>query len=368
MKKPFARPIAAVALMLSAGLIAAACSSNNDNNSSSGSGGFQGVPLTGAGSTFAQPVYAAWAQQFLQVEPGGKVNYQPIGSGGGIQAFANKTVEFGATDVPVAPADVATFKGGDYIEFPTAVGGIALLYNVNGVPNGLKLDGETVANMFLGKIKTWNDAAIKALNPGVNLPSTAITTVHRSDESGTTAVFTTWLSDASPEWKSQVGSDKAVDWPVGQAANGSSGVAAAVKQSDGAIGYASQDYAVTSGLSSAAVKAPDGSFVSPTPDAITKAASGLTFPISETTNILNSSTPGAYPLATTTYVLVYTKQTSPDTAQTLLDFWHWGLTKGQAVLAQLNYASLPPSVAQGALQELTKITANSTQLTPTDGT
>jgi phosphate transport system substrate-binding protein len=366
MKKTFARPAAAAALLLSAALIAAACSSN-DNGSGSG-GSFQGVPLTGAGSTFAQPIYAAWAQQFQQVEPAAKVNYQAIGSGGGVQAFANKTVQFGATDVPLTPDDVATLKGGDYIEFPTAVGGVAVLYNVNGVPNGLKLDGTTIADMFLGKIKTWNDAEIKALNPGVNLPSTAITIVHRSDESGTTSVFTTFLSDASPTWKSQVGADKAVQWPVGQGANGSSGVAAAIKQTDGAVGYASQDYAVTSGLSSAAVKAPDGSYVSPTPDAISKAAGGLQFPITETTNILNSSTPGAYPLASTTYVLIYTNQSNKDQAQTLVDFWHWGLTKGQAILTQLNYAPLPSSVAQGSLQELTKIKANGTAITPSSGT
>jgi phosphate transport system substrate-binding protein len=366
MTKPFTRPLAAVSLLVSAALIAAACSSNND--SGSGGGSFQGVPLTGAGSTFAQPIYAAWAQQFQQVEPAAKVNYQAIGSGGGVQAFANKTVQFGATDVPLTSDDISTLKGGDYIEFPTAVGGVAVLYNVNGVPNNLKLDGKTTADIFLGKVKTWNDPEIKALNPGVNLPSTGITIVHRSDESGTTSVFTTFLSDASPEWKSQVGADKAVQWPVGQGANGSSGVAAAIKQTDGAVGYASQDYAVTSGLSSAAMKAPDGSYVSPTPDAISKAASGLSFPITATTNILNSSTPGAYPLASTTYVLIYTNQSNKDQAQTLVDFWHWGLTKGQAILTQLNYAALPSSVAQGSLQELTKIKANGTAITPSSGT
>jgi len=366
MKKPFARPLAGVSLLLSAALIAAACSSND--NSGSGGGSFQGVPLTGAGSTFAQPIYAAWAQQFLQVEPSAKINYQAIGSGGGVQAFANKTVQFGATDVPLQPADISTLKGGDYIEFPTAVGGVAVLYNVNGVSNGLKLDGKTTADIFLGKVKTWNDPEIKALNPGVTLPSTNITIVHRSDESGTTSVFTTFLSDASPEWKSQVGADKAVQWPVGQGANGSSGVAAAIKQTDGAVGYASQDYAVTSGLQSAAIKAPDGSYVSPTPDAISKAASGLSFPITATTNILNSSTPGAYPLASTTYVLIYTNQSNKDQAQTLVDFWHWGLTKGQAILTQLNYAALPSSVASGSLSELTKIKANGTAITPSSGT
>jgi phosphate transport system substrate-binding protein len=363
MRKPSARPALAVVLTLAVGLVAGACS--NDNGS--GSGG-NGTALTGAGSTFAQPVYAAWSQEFLKVQSDAKVNYQAIGSGGGVEAFANQTVDFGATDVPVKSTDVATFKGGDYIEFPTAVGAVALLYNVSGVPNGLKLDGKTTADIFLGNVKTWNDPEIKALNSGVTLPSTAITTVHRSDESGTTAVYTSWLSAASPEWSDKVGSDKAVDWPVGQAANGSSGVAAAIKQTDGAIGYASQDYAVTSGLSSADVKAPDGSFVAPTTDAISKAAAGLQFPITETTNILNSSVAGAYPIASTTYALVYTDQKDQATAQTLVDFWNWGLTKGQALLPSLNYAALPSDVATGALAELSKIQVNGTAITPSAGT
>jgi phosphate transport system substrate-binding protein len=364
MRKLSARPVLAVALVLAVGLVAGACSNSDDNGSG---GGGNGAALTGAGSTFAQPVYAAWAQEFQKVQSGAKVNYQPIGSGGGVEAFANQTVDFGATDVPLTPDDVATLKGGDYIEFPTAVGAVALLYNVEGVENGLKLDGKTVADIFLGNVKTWDDPEIKALNSGVSLPSTAITIVHRSDESGTTSVFTTWLSDASPEWSDKVGADKAVEWPVGQGANGSSGVAAAVKQTDGAIGYASQDYAITSGLSSATVEAKDGSFIAPTTDAITKAAGGLQFPITEDTNILNSSAPGAYPIASTTYALIYTDQTDEAKAQTLVDFWHWGLTKGQAVLTSLNYAPLASDVAQGALQELSKITANGTAITPSAG-
>jgi phosphate transport system substrate-binding protein len=359
------RTIGVVAAAAVLALVAAACSSDNGTGSS---GGGNGVALTGAGSTFAQPIYAAWSQEFLKIQSGAKVNYQGIGSGGGVEAFANQTVDFGATDVPLTPDDVATLKGGDYIEFPTALGAVALLYNVNGVENGVKLDGTTTADIFLGKVKTWNDPEIKALNSGVNLPSTPITIVHRSDESGTTAVFTTWLSDASPEWKDQVGADKAVEWPVGQGANGSSGVAAAVKQTDGAIGYASQDYAVTSGLSSATVKAADGTYVAPTTDAITKAAGGLTFPITETTNILNSTTAGAYPIASTTYVLIYTDQKDQAKAQTLVDYWHWGLTKGQAVLTALNYAPLPTDVAQASLQELAKITVNGNAVTPSSGT
>jgi phosphate transport system substrate-binding protein len=343
-------------------LFTAACSS------ASGDTGSGGASLTGAGSTFAQPVYSAWAQTFAGVESGAKVNYQAIGSGGGVLAFAKKTVDFGATDVPLQPADIQTLTGGAYVQFPTALGAVAILYNLQGAPNNLKMDGATIASIFLGTIKTWDDQAIKALNPGVALPSTAIAVVHRSDESGTTAVFTGWLSAESPDWKTKVGADKAVQWPVGQGAEGSSGVAAAVKQTDGGIGYASQDYAVTSGLSSAAVKAVDGTYVSPTSDAITKAGSGLKFPITADTNILNSTVAGAYPIASTTYVVIYQKQTDQAKAQTLADFWHWGLTKGQAMLAQLNYAPLPSTVAQDALNELAKITVSGTAVTPSPGT
>jgi phosphate transport system substrate-binding protein len=339
-----------LAASVAVGLVGAACSS---------SGG--ATAISGAGSTFAQPVYAAWAQDFVGAG-GQQVNYQGVGSGAGIQDFANKTVAFGATDVPLQSSDPQP-KGG-FVQFPTMLGAVAVLYNVQGVANGLKLDGSTIADIFLGKVTKWNDPEIAKLNPGVNLPSTAISTVHRSDESGTTAVFTGWLADESPTWKSQIGSGKAVQWPGGSGANGSSAVAAAVKQTNGAVGYASQDYAVTSGLSSAAVQAPDGSFVSPTTAAITAAGAGLKFPITATTNILNSSAPGAYPIASTTYVLLYTDQTSQKEAQTLVSFFHWGLTQGQAKLKALNYAPLPANIAAGSLVELKKVQANGTAITP----
>jgi len=338
-----------VAATVALGLVAVACSS----------GGAKAI--TGSGSTFAQPVYTAWAQNFVSAG-GAQVNYQGVGSGAGIQNFANQTTAFGATDVPLQPDDPQ--PKGSYIQIPTMVGAVAILYNVSGVQNGLKLDGATTADIFLGTITKWNDPAIAKLNPGVNLPATTISTVHRSDESGTTAVFTTWLSDESSTWKSQIGSGKAVQWPGGSGANGSSGVAAAVKQTDGSVGYASQDYAVTSGLQSAAVQAPDGSFVSPTTDAMTAAAGGLKFPITADTNILNSSASGAYPIATTTYVLIYTDQSDQKEAQTVVSYFHYGLTKGQTQLKSLNYAPLPASILAGALLELKKVKANGSAITP----
>jgi phosphate transport system substrate-binding protein len=201
----------------------------------------------------------------------------------------------------------------------------------------------------------------------VTLPNTPIHTVHRADESGTTAVFTGWLAKESPDWESQVGSGKAVQWPGGTSANGSDGVAAAVSQTDGAVGYLSYDFAVTANLGVAAIKAPDGSFVQPSIDSISAAGGGLKFPITPDTNILDSSTQGAYPIASTTYVLLYTDQTDQDKAQTLSNFWTWSLTNGQSATTSINYAPLPQSVAQSALQEVAKISVNGTAVTPSVG-
>lgn len=348
------------AAVVTVAMVAAACSSSPG---SGGGGSSNGVPLTGAGSTFAQPFYALWAQDFNAVESGAKVNYQAIGSGGGIQQFTSKTVDFGATDVPLQPDEAAAIKS-PYIQFPTALGAVVVAYNVPGLPTGLKLDGSTVADIFLGKIKNWNDAAIASQNPGVKLPSMAIQVVHRADESGTTAIFTGWLSLESPTWKSQVGASKAVQWPTGTGGNGNAGVAAAMSQTKGSIGYLEYQYAVTTKIGVAQVKAPDGTYMSPSIAGITKAAQGLSFPISATTNILDSKVPGAYPISSTTYILIYKAQTNQATAQTLVDFWYWSLTKGQAVLGQLNYAPLPTAIQQDALQQLGEITYNGKTVTP----
>jgi phosphate transport system substrate-binding protein len=344
-----------------AAVVAVACGSKG------GSGSANGVPLTGAGSTFAAPMYQKWAQGFLAIKSGAKINYQAIGSGGGVQQFTSKTVDFGATDVPLQDDEISALSDKNYIEFPTCLGAVVFAYHVTGLQTGLKLDGETIANIFLGTITKWNDQAIAALNPGVTLPDVAIATVHRADESGTTSVWTTWLSKQSSDWESQVGAGKAVQWPGGTSANGNDGVAAAVSQTDGGAGYLSYDFAVTANLGIADVKAPDGSFVKPSLDSISAAGGGLAFPIKPDTNILDSSTTGAYPVASTTYVLIYTDQTNQDKAQTLVDFWTWALTKGQAQTSAINYAPLPQSFAQSALGELAKVKANGTPVTASSG-
>jgi len=364
----FARPavIAAAAVTL----VAAACSNTSSTSTSSGTstGGFQGTALNGAGSTFAQPLYQLWSQSFLQKEPQAQINYQAIGSGGGVEQFTAQTVDFGATDVPLQSDEISNLPNTNYIEFPTALGAVVFAYNVSGVDSGLKLDGKTTADIFLGNITKWNDPAIASQNPGVNLPDEPIQVVHRSDESGTTSVWTSWLSAESPEWASKVGADKAVQWPVGTGASGNDGVAAGISQTEGGAGYLSYDFAKTAGLGIADIKAPDGSYVAPSIDSISKAGGGLKFPIQSDTNILNSSTKGAYPIASTTYVLVYTDQTDQAKAQTLVDFWTWALTDGQSQTEQINYSPLPSSFAQSALKELAKINVNGTPVTPTSST
>ncbi|HMC37714.1 MAG TPA: phosphate ABC transporter substrate-binding protein PstS [Actinomycetota bacterium] len=349
------------AALATVAIVGAACGSSGNNNVSSGR--FKGTGLTGAGSTFAQPMYAQWANSFNKLESAAKVNYQAIGSGGGVEQFTAKTVDFGATDVPLQSAEISAVKG-NWLEFPTALGGVAVVYNVQGVQAGLKLDGPTVGDIFAGKVKAWNDPEIANQNAGVSLPNTPITPVVRAEDSGTTAVFSGWMGKESSEWTGKASKSSTI-FPSGvQKANGNAGVAAGVKQSNGTIGYVSYDFAVTAGLSIAQIKSPSGAYVAPSIQSITAAGGGLSFPIGPDTNILDSSAPGAYPIASTTYVLIYTDQTNEAKAQTLVDFWHWALTKGQSETNSVNYAPLPSSVAQGSLQQLAKITDAGTPVKP----
>ncbi len=348
-------------------LVAAACSGNSGNSGNNGGSSFLGASLTGAGSTFAAPVYEQWAKDFNGVESGAQINYQAIGSGGGVDAFTKQTVQFGASDAPLQGSQIGDLPG-DAVEFPTVLGAVSVAYNVSGLVSGLKLDGATIADIFLRKVTTWNDPRIAALNPGVSLPSGPIKVVHRSDDSGTTFVFTSWLSALSTTWKSEIGANTTVQWPAGEAGkDGSDGVAGYLKQTDGSIGYVSYDFAVANGLGVAAVKAPGGDYVAPSVDSISAAGGGLHLPIASDTNVLNSSAPGAYPLSTTTYVMVYANQTNKDQAQTLVDFWTWALTKGQSEVGQLNYAPLPPDVAKAALAEVSKIAVSGQPVTASPG-
>jgi len=334
----------------------AACGSSKSSSTSSGtaasvaaSGGGSGT-VSGAGSTFAAPVYQQWASSLQGVT----VNYQSVGSGAGVTALESKTVDFGASDPPLKPADEAAIakNGSPAVQIPMFLGAITVSYNLPGVATGMKLDGKAVADIFLGKVKTWSDAEIKALNPGLTLPSTAITVVHRSDSSGTTAGFTGFLAAVDPEWASRVGEGKTVPWPTGTGAKGNAGVAGAVSQTVGSVGYVEQAYALQHKFTYAAVKNKAGQFVSPTLESTTAAAEGVTVPANLGIKIKNPSSPKAYPITSQTFIISnrdLCKAGVPGgegAAKGLGKLLAYGLSEGQSILSQADYAQLPASILE----------------------
>src|SRR5262245_10071268 len=342
-------------LLVAIPMIVAACGSSNDNKKGPASGG----TISGAGATFPQPVYDEWASRFKDTY-GTTVNYNAIGSGGGIAQFTANNVDFGATDAAMKDDEVkAALKNGTPVHVPTVFGAITVSYNVSGVKKGLKLDGPTTADIFLGKVKKWNDPEIKNLNPGVSLPGTSITVVHRSDESGTTKLFTTFLSDYSPQWASQVGADKTVKWPTGTGAKGNAGVAGAVKQTDGAVGYVELAYALQNNFTTADVKNKSGKYVAPSLQSTSAAGNGVRVPADLRFDAINSPNPGAYPIASATFIIVYEDMCkagkSQDTAQRVSNWLNYALGGGQQVASTLQYAPLPSSIrtkAQGKVDAL----------------
>jgi phosphate transport system substrate-binding protein len=360
-KNPKIRLLAAA----SAGALAlgvAACgssSSNNGGSSSSGSG-----TVNGAGSTFAAPVYQQWGSTLK--DKGVTLNYQAVGSGAGVAALGQGTADFAGSDPALAPADRSSLKKGDAVQIPMFFGAITIAYNVNGLDKGLKLDGPTVASIFLGKITSWDDPAIAKLNPGVKLPGTKIGVVHRSDESGTTKGFTTFLAAYSNEWKTKVGVDKTVKWPTGTGAKGNDGVAAAVKQTDGAVGYVEQAYALQNNFTVADVKNKSGQFVAPTLASTSAAGQGLKIPSDLGISTIDAPNPSAYPIASQTFVDVYKdvckagmKQSD---AKALATFLNYGLGEGQSSLSQLFYAKLPAPLLAKAKAVAGQLTCNGSAL------
>jgi phosphate transport system substrate-binding protein len=340
--------IGRIALMAGvAAMVATACGGSTGNTGTDVGKG----ALTGAGATFPGPFYqkafADYAIQYPQVT----INYQAVGSGAGITALEGKTVDFGASDPPLKGAEESALaKVGEPVQIPMFLGAITVSYNLPGVKAGLKLDGTTLADIFLGKITTWNDAAIKALNPGVTLPSTPITVIHRSDSSGTSAGFTGFLAAVDPEWKSKVGSGKIVPWPVGTGAKGNAGVAGAVQQTTGAVGYVEQAYALQHGFTYASVKNKAGNYVAPTLASTTAAAEGVVVPANLGFAIKNPSAPGAYPITSQTFVVAYKDMCragvpgGKGAAEGVVKFLDYGLGAGQAILSKADYAALPPSI------------------------
>ena len=342
----------------------AACGSDN-NSSSSGGGGAaaqKGGTLNGAGATFPAPVYSEWAARF-KAKQGTTVNYQAIGSGGGIAQFTAGTVDFGATDSPMKDAEItAAKKKGDPVHIPTVLGAVTVSYNVQGVDKGLKLDGATIADIFLGKIKSWDDSAIKKLNSGVTLPGTKITVCHRSDESGTTANFTKFLVAYSPAWAKGPGSDKSVKWPTGTGAKGNDGVAGCVKQSDGAIGYVEQAYALQNNFTTAAVKNKAGNYIEPSLDATSAAAAGVTPPADLRFSTIDAKGAQAYPISAITFLLVYQDMCkagmSKEKAGLVKDWLNYAEGDGQTLAPELQYAPLPDAIKSQAQAKVDGLQCN----------
>ena len=323
--------------------------------SGSSAGASGGADLTGAGSTFAFPLYSKWADEYVG-KAGVKVEYQSIGSGAGIRQLSEGTVDFGATDGPMSDAELANAKGGPVLHIPTALGAVVITYNVPGVASRLKLAPDMIADIFLGKLTKWNDARLQSLNPEAKLPAQDILVVHRSDGSGTTFVFTDYLATVSPEWSKAVGRGKDVRWPVGIGGRGNEGVAGEVKQTPGSIGYVELTYAKKGGLSIAAVKNAAGAFVTPSVESVTAAAAGVAEKLPPSTDyrvsIVNAPGAAAYPISSFTWILAYSAQKDSAKARKLFDFIRWGLTDGQAFEAGLDYAPLPPTIAKQILDRL----------------
>jgi phosphate transport system substrate-binding protein len=317
--------------------------------------------LSGAGSSWAAPYVNLWASAYAK--SGVKVVYQAIGSGGGVAQIQAQTVDFGASDVPMTPTEQQHAKGGPILHIPMALGAVVIAYHVHGVPAGLKFDGETLGRIFSGDIKSWNDPAIKALNPGVSLPNEPIAIAHRSDSSGTTGVFTDYLTKTSHTWVSKLGGPatsrgKTVAWPTGIGGKGNDGVSAIVNQTEGAVGYVELQYAVAQHLTYGVVKNSTGTFITPCPSTITAAANKTFFPPNLKTSLTNRPGALAYPISGTTYALVYVNQTDAAKAKAIVNFFSWALTTGQNFPASINYAPLGHTLQQRALGQLNQIKLN----------
>jgi phosphate transport system substrate-binding protein len=349
----------------------AACGSNDTNPSSGASGGGSGQKaggtINGAGATFPAPVYSEWAARFKEAQ-GTTVNYQAIGSGGGIAQLTAGTVDFGASDAPMTNEEMqAAAKKGTPVHIPTVLGAVTVAYNVDGVGKGLKLDGATTADIFLGKIRKWNDPKIASLNSGVKLPAEDITVCHRSDESGTTKNFTEFLADYSPAWKNGPGTDKTVKWPTGTGAKGNDGVAACVKQTGGSVGYVEQAYALQNAFTTAAVKNADGRFVQPTLQATSDAGQGAKPPADLRFSTINAPGAGTYPISAVTFLLVYKDMckagVAPNTARAVDGWLDYALGAGQQVAPQLQYAPLPEAIKAKAKAKVAALQCDGKPLT-----
>jgi phosphate transport system substrate-binding protein len=307
----------------------------------------------GAGATFPYPIYSKWFDEYAKVDPSVRFNYQSIGSGGGQKQIMAQTVDFGASDGPMSDDNLAKAPG-KLLHIPTVAGADVVAYNLPGNP-ALKFDAETIAGIFLGQIKKWNDPKVAALNAGVNLPDQEIVVVHRSDGSGTTYIWTDYLSKISAEWKTKVGTNTSVNWPTGIGGKGNEGVAGQIKQTPGAVGYVELIYAVQNKMPYADIKNAAGQFVKPTIESVTAALATAEIPDDFRFSMTNAPGNDAYPIAGATWLLVYEQQKNAAKGKKLVEFLKWALTRGEGMAKELNYAPLPDSVQQRVLKRIDEI-------------
>jgi len=317
----------------------------------------QNININAAGATFPAPIYQKWFEEFHKAHGDVQINYQAIGSGGGIKQLTAGTVDFGASDMPMTDAQISGVTKYHVLHFPTVLGGVVPTYKIDGVTADLRFSGQVLADIFLGKITKWNDPALTKLNPGVKLPSADITVVHRSDGSGTSFVWTDFLSKVSPEWKSKVGSNTSVSWPVGLGGKGNEGVAGQVEQTPNSIGYVELIYAIQNKMSYGAVQNTSGKFLKADLNTVTAAAAGAAknMPADFRVSITNAPGANAYPISTFTWLLIPDKIENAGKRKAIKDFLSWMLTTGQKDCESLSYAPLPRSVVSQEQKQLAKI-------------
>ena len=337
-------------------LVFAACKPAETPNTATNAPPGKTIQINGAGATFPNPIYSKWFDQYGKVHPNVRVNYQSIGSGGGIKQLSAQTVFFGASDGPMTDEQLKTAPG-PILHFPTVLGGVVPIYDVAAVAQPLRFSGEVLANIYLGKITKWNDPAIATINPGVKLPAGDIVVVHRSDGSGTTYIWCDYLSKVSPEFKQKVGVATSVNWPAGVGAKGNEGVSGLVKQTPGAIGYVELIYASNNDISFGSVQNKSGQFVTASLQSVTAAASGVAMPDDFRVSITNADGKDAYPIASFTWLLLYQNPTDKERARVMVDFLKWAITDGQKFAPDLGYAPLPQTVVDKEMAALGRLSS-----------
>ncbi|MCL4511502.1 MAG: phosphate ABC transporter substrate-binding protein PstS [Bacteroidetes bacterium] len=322
--------------------------------------------INGAGATFPFPLISKWSNEYHKLKPNIQINYQSIGSGGGIRQLLAGTVDFGASDAPLTDEQIADAQKahGEVLHIPETLGAVVIVYTIPNVSQTLKFDGETIADIYLGKITQWDDQRIKSLNPDVKLPNTRIVVVHRADGSGTTYIFADYLSKVSPEWKDKVGKSTSLNWPVGIGAKGNEGVSGQVQRTPGAIGYVELIYALQNNISFADVKNPGGVFIRPSISGVTEALANAakTLPADLRFSITNAPGKNSYPISSATWLIVYKKQMNFEQGKAVVDFIHWVVTEGQKYSTALDYAPLPENIQKLDVEKLRMVEYNGKSL------